>query len=731
MTEITPIAGSGSVPSRRSRIVAAVAILALMLLSALSYQSVTQMARQADRVRHTHEVMDGLSSLLSHVTDSETGNRGYVITGDPGYLEPYLDAEDEAATQLAELERLVSDNPAQSARLAALEPLIASRFEASRRIVETRRLEGGPAASALVASGLGKAAHDAIRAGIAEMIGAEEALLRTRDAASAISTRTTIVIIVVAFLIIGIAAFLLFRHEINRQRTERWAREQDERFRILARATIDTIWDYDVAADRLWWSESLLDRFGFDTADQGPELRTWLDWLHPDDRARIAADFDAFIAGTGRQWEGRYRFIRADGTIVHIIDRAFAIRDETGNAVRVVGGMSDVTEARALEDRLAQAQRLEAVGQLTGGVAHDFNNLLTVILGNAEMLVDSLSADDEQRLLAEMMRTAAERGAELTNRLLAFARRQALEPKVVNVNKLLASMDPLLRRTLSEEIEIEFVRGAGLWETYVDAGQLEGAVLNLALNARDAMPQGGRLTIETANAHVDADYAAANEGVAPGQYVLVAVTDTGIGMTSEVLSQAFEPFFTTKDVGKGSGLGLSMVYGFIRQSNGHVKIYSEPGQGTAVRIYLPRAAADELAESAETLEENAVGGTETILVVEDDAMVRAYVEGQLTALGYGVSCVANGPDALQALGRAKFDLLFTDVVMPGGLNGRQLADEARRLHPDLPILFTSGYTENAIVHHGRLDRGVQLLNKPYRRADLAAKVRQALDRERS
>ncbi|RUT28607.1 response regulator [Arsenicitalea aurantiaca] len=720
--------GIGSRIRFRSRITAAISIIALIGLAAISYTSITQMADRAELVRHTHEVMDDLVSLLSRVTDSETGNRGYVITGDASYLEPFLTAEAEARAIHDRLTALVADNPRQRERAANLLPLIDARFRESAAIVEARRAAGFEAAQALVATGAGKAAHDAIRLAIAEMLAEEEALLAQREAESQTSTRSTIIIIVIAFGLVGAAVVMLFRHELNRERIEQRAREQDERFQILARATTDTVWDYDVANDRLWWSESLWERFGYPASGERPELTSWLDWLHPQDRPRIEREFADFIAGTKSEWTGQYQLRRADGSYVHIVDRAFAMRDDNGNAVRVVGGMSDVTEARELENRLHQAQRLEAVGQLTGGVAHDFNNLLTVILGNAEMLVDSLSADQEQRLLAEMTRTAAERGAELTGRLLAFARRQALEPRVVNVNGLLSSMDPLLRRTLSEDIEIEFVRGAGLWETFVDAGQLEGAMLNLALNARDAMPGGGRLTIETANAHLDSTYADAHEDVSPGQYVMITVSDTGSGMDPFTLSQAFEPFFTTKDVGKGSGLGLSMVYGFIKQSNGHVKIYSEPGQGTAVRIYLPRAAAGDVDEAEKPRAIATTGGAEMILVVEDDELVRDYVQGQLRALGYRVHCVNDGPQALEALKQsAEFDLLFTDVVMPGGLNGRQLADAARALRPELPVLFTSGYTENAIVHHGRLDRGVQLLNKPYRRAELAAKIRQVLD----
>ena len=406
---------------------------------------------------------------------------------------------------------------------------------------------------------------------------------------------------------------------------------------------------------------------------------------------------------------------------------AAALEPAVLNSLEIYAGAVGVLLQRHhVEDQLRQAQRLEAVGQLTGGIAHDFNNLLTIILGNAELLADSLSSDQQLRLLAEMTQTAAERGAELTSRLLAFSRRQALDPKATNVGVLLQGMDPLLRRSLGEQVELEVIHGGGLWPAMVDGPQLESALLNLSINARDAMPDGGRLTIETRNTHLDSSYAADHAEVQPGQYVMIAVSDTGTGMDGDTVARAFEPFFTTKPVGKGSGLGLSMVFGFIKQSQGHVKIYSEPGQGTTVRLYLPRAAS---ADTGTEAEESGArqDGQEKILLVEDDDLVRNHVAGQLRDLGYRVVAVSNGADAIEALRQTSdFDLLFTDVVMPGGMNGRELAEMARVLRPALPVLFTSGYTENAIVHHGRLDPGVHLLAKPYRRRDLAAKLRLVL-----
>jgi PAS domain S-box-containing protein len=406
--------------------------------------------------------------------------------------------------------------------------------------------------------------------------------------------------------------------------------------------------------------------------------------------------------------------------------------DPDGRPAYMLGLSEDITERKAAERQLQQAQKMDAIGQLTGGVAHDFNNLLTVILSNADSLAEALAGDDDLHGLAEMTRMAAERGAELTNSLLAFARRQALEPRSVDVNRLVVGMDSLMRRSLGEEIEIELVQGAGLWQATVDPVQLETALLNLALNARDAMTQGGRLTIETGNSHIDAGYSEANDEVTPGQYVLLCVSDTGTGMNPDVIACAFDPFFSTKEVGKGTGLGLSMVYGFVKQSGGHIKIYSEVGHGTAFKIYLPRSVEAEAAIEPQRARKSDPTGTETILAVEDDDLVRAHAERVLRTLGYNVLIASNGPQALSVLqSDTQIDLLFTDVVMPGGLGGRQLAEKALVLRPALKVLFTSGYTENAIVHHGRLDPGVHLLRKPYRKAELALKLRQLLGPEPS
>jgi len=384
------------------------------------------------------------------------------------------------------------------------------------------------------------------------------------------------------------------------------------------------------------------------------------------------------------------------------------------------------------EEALRQAQKMETIGQLSGGIAHDFNNLLQVIAGNLDIIRRTLPEGLPRLMRAtENAQKGAERAAVLTQRLLAFSRRQQLEPRVIDPNKLVSGMSELLHRTLGETIQIETVLGSGLWRVEVDPNQLENALINLAVNSRDAMPMGGKLTIETANTYLDHAYAEQNSGAAVGQYVVICVSDTGEGMDAETAERAVDPFFTTKEVGRGTGLGLSMVYGFVKQSGGHLKIYTEPRDGTTVKIYMPRHFGEEPLDGAAEEDEmapDAVDG-ETILVCEDDEDVRSYSVEALKELGYHVLEAADGQEALRLLAESKgsVDLMFTDVVLPGGMTGAIVAQRAKELQPGLKILFTTGYARNAIVHHGRLDPGVELLSKPFAFSDLAARIRDLLD----
>jgi len=429
--------------------------------------------------------------------------------------------------------------------------------------------------------------------------------------------------------------------------------------------------------------------------------------------------------------------VRKDGTEFWASVVVDAIHDENGKLIGFAKVTRDLTEKRAIEEQLRQSQKMEAVGQLTGGIAHDFNNLLTIISGNIDMAARALDGADgierARRAIGNAMR-GAERAAALTQRLLAFSRRQPLSPKPLDLDKVVAGMSDLLNRALGETVKLEIVTSPGLWTVEADPNQMENALINLAVNARDAMPNGGTLTIETANAHLDAGYSAAHAEVPSGNYVVIAVSDTGVGMPKEHLARVFEPFFTTKEIGRGTGLGLSQVYGFVKQSGGHVNVYSEEGRGTTVKMYLPRFIG-ETSEAEESdlarLEGRSLAG-ETVLVVEDDDEVRAYSSGILRELGYEVLEAADGPAALKILDRTDVvvDLLFTDVVMPG-MSGRELSDQARRLRPGLKTLYTSGYTRNAIVHAGRLDPGVALLPKPFTLSELGERVRDLLDRGRS
>lgn len=436
--------------------------------------------------------------------------------------------------------------------------------------------------------------------------------------------------------------------------------------------------------------------------------------------------------------QGRYEAqgwrVRKDGSRFWANVVLDAIRDESGNLLGFVKISRDVTEQlqqqQALEEargQLAQAQKMEAVGQLTGGIAHDFNNLLTAILGNAEMLDRTQGVlTTEARARLATIRETAERGAALTHRLLTFARKQALQPRDTDLNKLVTGMTELIQRTLPESIALETVLGAGLWRTNVDQNQLENVLLNLVVNARDAMPAGGWLTIETANTYIDDEYARLNE-VKAGQYVLLAITDSGSGMPPDVMARAFEPFYTTKPEGQGTGLGLSQAFGFVKQSDGHIKLYSEIGQGTTIKIYLPRhlASQDAVVEAQQPIA-SSTGQYETILVVEDDPRVLEYSCSALKTLGYRALQAETADAALRILeGDPSVSVLFTDVGLPG-MNGRELAKEAQRRKSGLKVLFTTGYARNAVVHQGLLDVGAELLPKPFTVASLARKLRQIL-----
>ena len=528
------------------------------------------------------------------------------------------------------------------------------------------------------------------------------------------------------------------------------------------------IFEWEVPSGRLLLSPQFLAIYGIKDFDG--HYQTWMNCVFRDDVVRIADMTERAFAERQHESTVEFRIIRpSDGALAWIEARSFNFYDDDGRPARVVGVNVDITErkralmqlrlftdtleeavrARTLEleaenlarrkaeESLRQAQKMEVVGQLTGGVAHDFNNLLTIVLGGLDSIGRHLAAIERSPAAERIARgrdmavEGAKRAVTLTSRLLAFSRRQPLDPKPVDVSKLVGSIAELLHRSLGEQIALETVLSAGLWRLYADTNQLESSLLNLALNSRDAMPRGGKVTIETANCFLDEAYVAdLPEPVDAGQYVMIAVTDNGFGMDQITLERAFEPFFTTKEIGKGTGLGLSQVYGFVRQSSGHVRIYSECGEGTSVKLYLPRYSGsdEESRDQPSPRHSPRAIGEEIILVAEDDEALRSYTVQILAELGYHVIEASDGVAALEIIrARKDINLLFTDIVMPGGLNGRQLADQAQHLRPGLKVLFTTGYTRNAVVHHGRIDRGVHLIAKPFSFEELAAKIRTLLD----
>jgi signal transduction histidine kinase len=604
--------------SRRPVVLLALGFALLTASVLLAFVSMVSQEQATRSVRHTLEVEVHIFNVGRLVTQAETGQRGYLITGDENYLAPYRRAVVQLPGVLSDLRAATADNPVQAKTFRQLEELAKLRLSLLEQAIQLMMEGNGEAAINAVRSGRGARVQSELSLTIGRMVQEEERLLAYRTQLA--ERRAVLVRAILALSVIG--AVLLAVVAVRG-----------------AKRRIDT-------------------------------LETALDDLNAESEARDAA-------------QGQVR----------------------------------------------QLQKMEAVGQLTGGIAHDFNNMLAIIVGSLDIARRRLMSGDREAVERSIDHAleGADRAAALTSQLLAFARRQPLEPRAIEPNKMVSSMSELLRRTLGESIQIETVLAGGLWRVHADPDQLESALLNLAVNGRDAMPNGGRLTIETANCELDERYAAEHDEVTPGQYVMISVTDTGTGMTPEVVAQAFEPFFTTKDVGRGTGLGLSQVFGFVKQSAGHVKIYSEPGEGTTVKLYLPRHAGEAAPVRRGRQDDMPLGrADELVLVVEDEPRVRRMSVDALIELGYGVIEATDGNEALALLAdNPDIALLFTDIMMPG-MSGRALADRALAQQPDLKVLYTTGYTRNAIVHNGVVDYGVAFIQKPFTIPALARKLREVL-----
>jgi two-component system cell cycle sensor histidine kinase/response regulator CckA len=528
----------------------------------------------------------------------------------------------------------------------------------------------------------------------------------------------------------GAPVFTGFLRDVSdRQRRDAELRKSEERFRLLAGATSDVVWDWDVLDSTISWNEGVQKHFGYDPEAASADPGWWSRHVHPEDLSRVLAGIRAALAGTGSTWRDEYRFERADGSMAFVSDSGFIIRDAAGHAVRMVGATVDTTERRGLEEQLRQAQKMEAVGQLAGGVAHDFNNLLTAILGFAEFLGAKLRSQPELSDMVAEIRKAGERASGLTRQLLAFSRKEVLEAKGLDVNAIVRNLDKMLQRLIGENIELAVVLEPNLDRVFADAGHLEQVIVNLVVNARDAMPEGGKLTIETGNVDLDRAYAEHHASVHPGPHVMLAVSDTGIGMDAKTQARIFEPFFTTKGKDKGTGLGLSTLYGIVKQSAGSVWVYSELGKGTTFKIFLPRAEGDVAIAAVPAVVTRADAICETILLVEDEESLRRLARTILPVLGYHVLEAKDGAEGVQIAADypGTIDLVLTDVVMPG-VGGSELVRRIRAVRPDISVLYMSGYTDDAIVRHGVLEDGVSFLQKPFTSASLGDKLRGILHR---
>jgi len=729
----------------------------LLLICGVSVFLENKSRADARRINHSLEVLHKLSDTRLLVRRAESAARGFALSNDTRLAKEYRETLDLIGPAFSDLIETTGDNPHQTRLLESTRSAAFHRLGGTNELVRLREAGDTEGMAALITKGGGFAAMNVVTDGFGRLAAEEERLLAVRSEQSQKTGSFLLAAgLAAALLIFLLAAILIQDSRHSRYKLQSSLRDKEGENERLEAAVEERTRHLVAAQDQLLRSASViksmfvgmaeaalvLDRdgtimlansaaeslLGYRPGMTLEELKSQIDVYRADGTTIVAPDeIPVSRALRGDQFAQQEVVIRRPDRRdpIRLLISCCSLRDAAGDFNGAALIYHDVTERREAERRLQQSQKLDAIGKLTGGVAHDFNNMLTVIAGTTEVLRDELGDRADLQEMAVLVHQAAGRCTELVKHLLAFARKQPLQPRNVDIKETIEETAKLLKPTLGAQIEVELYMADEISIVHIDPSQLANALLNLAINARDAMPQGGKLMLEAADAVLDEVYTRSNPDARPGSYAMLAVTDTGTGMSPEVRDKIFEPFFTTKEPGRGTGLGLSMVYGFVKQSGGHIKVYSEEGIGTTVRLYLPTV--DGLVDPAVPLAQPELGNGETILVVEDDELVRSHVLAQLQSLGYETLPAADSRAALALEeGGASFDLLFTDMIMPGGLTGRQLADEMARRRPDMKVLYTSGYTEDAIVHHGRLDPGVLLLSKPYLKSELSSMLRLAL-----
>ena len=738
------------------RIILAIGLAILLIISAASIGLDLTSRSDNASVDRALGILAKISDMRPLLRRAESAARAFALSGDQEFAREYREASDPILPALAALVEAVKANPTEKQLIEDTRALVERQIAVNGELIRLRSAGDNAGAAALVGQE-DRAATAAIAGNLEKAVAEERRLLNARRAESETNGMLLLAIDLAGVVLILILATVLTvatrrsRRELQdslsatratnealeaavAERTEHLVAAHDElrlsaavlrsTFHSMAEAVLVIDAKGDILLSNPAAEKMLRYRAGM-TVEQMRSLSTA---FHADGVTPLPIrDMPSARALRGEAFDAEEIVVhRVSGEPpVHLVISGRPLRDAAGAISGAALVYHDATASRETEHKLLQSQKLDAIGKLTGGVAHDFNNMLTVITGTTETLVAGLAHQPALQKTAELIDQAAERCSELIQHLLAFARRQPLQPRDVDVNATVLDIAKLLRPTLGEQVEVNSILEQETATAHIDASQLANSLLNMAINARDAMPNGGKLLLETRNVVLDEAYAQANPDAKPGPYVMLSVSDTGAGMSPDVLDKVFEPFFTTKEVGKGTGLGLSMVYGFVKQSGGHIRIYSEVGHGTTIKLYLPPARGQ--VEAAPAAASSLSLGNETIMVVEDDALVRNFVTAQLQSLGYRTVAAANGPAALNLIeGGQAFDLLFTDVIMPGGMSGRELAEKVLKLRPGIKVLYTSGYTDNAIVHQGRLDPGVLLLTKPYRKSQLANMIRRAL-----